>query len=161
MPSNSLRDIEIRRPKSDDDLIALRAMRRQELLGEIPTPKSQLHVDPKDLIDGAITLAAYSPDNTIVSTVRLMPIKDDDSVYEINRMVTAQPYRGRGIGSKVLAEGEQLAKDQGAKAFVLDSRRDARAFYAKAGYWPTGRTQTLENGDINFIMVKQIGGSLK
>jgi predicted GNAT family N-acyltransferase len=156
--NNAPSNIDIRNPKSDGELIALRAMRRQELLGEIPTPNSQLHVDPKDLVEGAITLAAYDPDGTIVSTVRLMSIEEDDSVYEINRMVTRESYRGRGIGTTVLTEGEKRAIAQGARAFVLDSRRDARAFYARAGYWPTGRTSVLENGDVNHIMVKEVKG---
>jgi predicted GNAT family N-acyltransferase len=144
----------IRRP-SYEELVNVRAMRRQELLGEMVDPAT-LEIDPIDLAEKVIHVVAFAPDGDILSCVRLKPIADDETVYEVSRMVTRTRHRGQGIGTKVLSAAEELAVRDGAKGFVLDSRPSARNFYARAGYWPTGRQKVLENGDINYVMVKQV-----
>jgi predicted GNAT family N-acyltransferase len=147
--------VEIRRPTSPDDLRAIRLMRRRELLGET-APPADLQARPEDLDPSTIIVVAYSPEGQVVCSVRLMPLEDDASVYEVSRMVTTTEYRGQGIGTVVLAEAEHDAIERGARAFVLDSRDQARAFYARVGYLPTGRNRILDNGDVNYIMFKPV-----
>lgn len=147
-------DASIRQPVREE-LIKIRVMRRREMMGE-ETPPTDLKTDPIDLLGSTINVAAFSDSGEVISTVRLKPISDKKQIYEVSRMVTHAAYRGQGIGAKVLAVAESLAIQRNATGFVLNARAKARSFYARAGYWPTGREKTLDNGDINYIMVKQI-----
>jgi predicted GNAT family N-acyltransferase len=149
--------ITIRRPLPEE-LLDIRVMRRQELLGEM-VDSATLKIDPLDLERKVVHIVAFKSDGDVVSCVRLRPIAEDQTVYEVSRMVTRKRFRGQGIGARVLAAAEQQAVQDGAKAFVLDSRKDAQNFYKRAGYWTTGRQKILENGDVNYIIVKQVNNA--
>jgi predicted GNAT family N-acyltransferase len=138
-----------------DELLSARVVRRREMLCEL-NPPADLVLDPADLAADVINIAAFSDDGSIISAVRVAPVTSDATVYELSRMFTAASHRRQGYGMRVLVAAEQAAIERGAKAFVADSRDDARSFYARAGYWDTGRTKVLDNGSTNYIMVKQV-----
>lgn len=59
---------------------------------------------------------------------------------EIAKMMTAASHRGRGVGSALLREAEQIARQQGRTLLVLDTAVDegATGFYEKLGYTLAG-----------------------
>ena len=52
----------------------------------------------------------------------------------LGRVVVLPQYRGRKLGSLVVAEAEKWAKELGYKEIKIDSRLEAIDFYAKLGY---------------------------
>ncbi|HEY2003763.1 MAG TPA: GNAT family N-acetyltransferase [Candidatus Saccharimonadia bacterium] len=107
-----------------------------------------------DKLSSTIHMAAFAGD-AIICTVRLNPIDDDPNVYLVRRMATKSDYRNQGVGARVLRAAEAEAVKRGAKAFVLDARLEARNFYARSGYWPTGQ-HPEHDGDVNISMAKQV-----
>ena len=67
-----------------------------------------------------------------VATCRLYPI--DESHMMLGRIVVLPEYRHRGIGSLVVREAEQWARELGYKVAVLESRDNKISFYEAMGY---------------------------
>ncbi len=109
-----------------------------------------------DDMPATVHMAAFI-NSEVVCTIRLNPLEDDPAVYLVRRMATSINYQGQGIGAKVLRAAEAEAIRRGAKGFVLDAREKAVAFYARAGYWPTGQ-RPIHAGDVNITMVKSAPG---
>lgn len=143
----------IRRP-TPEELPVIRALRRRVMRKDESTPP-MLPPEAIDLSATTIHMAAYAG-NEIVAAVRTAPIEQDPTVYVISRLFTRKPYRGQGIGSRLLKAVEQAGIEAGARAFVLDSRLKTEDFYARNGYWRTGRIIHHDNGDINHVMVKEV-----
>ena len=61
----------------------------------------------------------------------------DDHVAEVTRVYVAEPARGYGLGTRLMAELERLARGHGRTTLRLDTRSDlteARRLYADLGY---------------------------
>jgi len=61
----------------------------------------------------------------------------DDSAGEIKRMFVRKDFRGRGIGRRILAELEAVARGHGLRVLRLETgiaQPDAIRFYESAGY---------------------------
>ena len=71
---------------------------------------------------------------------------------EIAKMMTRVAFRGRGIGSRLIAEAERLAVERGKTLINLDtaSEEGASAFYEKNGY--------VYAGEIPDYALKPMGG---
>jgi predicted GNAT family N-acyltransferase len=141
------------RPPEVDELPLVQLLRH-----EVLDPRRQI---PSDLVLSAhdydpeyIHMVAYD-DGKIVSTVRLNPVNAGRQVYLVRKMATAEAYRGKGLGSRVLQMAEAVAIDRGAEAFILDARKEAIPFYEKNGYITTGEKVTHTDGIANFTMTKQ------
>jgi GNAT superfamily N-acetyltransferase len=57
-------------------------------------------------------------------------------------MYTEPAWRGKGIGSAIVAELLRCARDAGAKRVSLDAEQDARRLYARAGFH--GNVEAME-----------------
>lgn len=86
-------------------------------------------------------LGAFDGD-TLVGTVTLHCDCPPNQPHrgEIAKMMTAVSHRGRGVGSALLREAEQMARQQGRTLLVLDTAVDegATGFYEKLGYTLAG-----------------------
>ncbi len=71
-----------------------------------------------------------------LATGRLLP--HAPGVARIGRMASIQAVRGSGVGRKVLDALMQAAKLRGDREVLLHAQTSARAFYARAGFVPTG-----------------------
>ena len=61
----------------------------------------------------------------------------DNRSFEIKRVFTSPDFRGRGVGSALIAELERLAREAGAARCVLETgtrQTEAIALYRKLGY---------------------------
>jgi len=75
-------------------------------------------------------------DDFPVATARLYPL--DDARMVIGRVVVLPEYRHRGLGTQVVRECEDWARELGFAKAVLDSRDNKTEFYHKLGYRETG-----------------------
>lgn len=75
-------------------------------------------------------------DDFPVATARLYPL--DDSRMVIGRVVVLPECRHRGLGTQVVRECEDWARELGFAKAVLDSRDNKTEFYHKLGYRETG-----------------------
>lgn len=67
-----------------------------------------------------------------IATCRLYAI--DETRVMLGRIVVLPEYRGRGIGTRVVKEAEQWAKELGFRTCVLESRDNKMPFYEAMGY---------------------------
>ena len=75
-------------------------------------------------------------DDVPVATARLYPL--DDTRMVIGRVVVLPECRHRGLGTQVVRECEDWARELGFAKAVLDSRDNKTEFYHKLGYRETG-----------------------
>ena len=92
----------------------------------------ELELDPLDI--QCVHAIAYAADGRAVGTGRLLP----DG--HIGRMAVRRPWRGRGVGSLLLAALMAEARRRGDREVVLASQSHAQDFYARHGFEPEGET---------------------
>jgi GNAT superfamily N-acetyltransferase len=64
-------------------------------------------------------------------------LMESDSFVELGGLVIDEPYRGKGVGGKLLAAVEDWARLKGCRAISVRSniiRHEAHKFYAAQGY---------------------------
>jgi ribosomal protein S18 acetylase RimI-like enzyme len=68
----------------------------------------------------------------------------------------AEPYRRQGIGSRMLAEAETVARSRGvANVYVETHTFQAPGFYEKHGYREFGRLENFPRGHARIYLVKR------
>ncbi len=74
----------------------------------------------------------------VVGTVRVeLGERPHGPVGEIRRLVVSRDWRGRGVGARLMAAAEELARARGAgdmRLTVLVGNDEARGFYVRRGY---------------------------
>ena len=93
----------------------------------VPPQLEEDEADPR-----ARHLLVLAGDATPVATARLL----DDG--HIGRMAVRKPYRGQGIGSRMLAALIDMAAQAGLQEVVLNAQCSAGDFYRRAGFIPQG-----------------------
>ena len=69
----------------------------------------------------------------------------------------AEPYRRRGIGSRLIAEAEQAAREQGCRRAYLDTFTfQAPTFYERLGYREFGRLDDYPPGHSRIWLAKRL-----
>jgi predicted GNAT family N-acyltransferase len=95
-------------------------------------------VSRQEEIDGrdqdAVHLVAIER-GAVVGTCRLL---FEGTTCKLGRLVVERTARGRGIGSRLLALGENEARAAGARRIVLNAQPRARGLYRAAGYMEHG-----------------------
>jgi GNAT superfamily N-acetyltransferase len=80
-------------------------------------------------------------------------------ICEIRTLWIAEPERGKGLGSRLLAAAEDEARRRGCRVIHLASFTfQAPAFYARHGFVPFARLDDLPAGHANVFMIKHLGG---
>jgi predicted GNAT family N-acyltransferase len=96
----------------------------------------ELELDKRDEdCEHAVAFAGGSA----VATARLLP----DG--HIGRMAVLKPWRGRGVGSAILARLVERARERGDKEVILSAQVHATAFYRAHGFVEEG-AEYLEAG---------------
>jgi GNAT superfamily N-acetyltransferase len=93
--------------------------------------REALAVDPRDVL---VTLLAIDPDGTPLAHAALRDLWGE---WEVKRLVVDKKTRGLGIGRRIMAELETLARAGGAKRLILqtgDRQPEAVALYERTGY---------------------------
>ena len=100
--------------------------------------KGEILVAETEAESGALSIVGYTVVLTEVSSQEEVEEIDYTYAYVQDVAVTVR-CRGRGIGSALLARGEQLAREAGAKWLrltVLSENDDAVRVYRRAGFKP-------------------------
>ena len=120
-----------------------------ELLGELFALEADFAPDAQRQRRG-LTLMLSAPDERIVRVAEdgdrivgmvtgqiLVSTAEGGLVTLVEDLIVAPPYRGTGVGSRLLADLEGWARPLGSKRLQLLADRDngpAKAFYEKAGW---------------------------
>lgn len=98
---------------------------------EVVRAEASLSIDPAAVI---ATFIAVAPDGAPAAHVML---REHFGEWEVKRVITAQKYRGTGVGSRVMQAAHEFALTRGAARMVLqcgDRQPEAVAFCLKLGY---------------------------
>ena len=95
-----------------------------------------------DDIDNNCTFLVMYDDKKPIAMCRYFPVRTDkyENTYAIGRIAVIKEYRGRGIGSMIVCEGESHVKKEGACYAILSAQLQAEGFYRKLGYVSEGET---------------------
>lgn len=85
-----------------------------------------------ELEHSAFHIAAFNDDKKIIGVGRLQI--DNDTTARIRYMAVDKDYRNKGIGCKLLAKLEAIAKIENVKTCWLLARETATPFYLKNNY---------------------------
>jgi len=104
-------------------------------------------VEPGDVRRRLERLQALASDRVFLAEVdgqtvgllglHVAPLLHRDALARITAFIVTEEYRGRGIGTRLLAEAEQWAVEQGCTQVELNSgdhHAPAHAFYQRRGY---------------------------
>lgn len=101
--------------------------------------EEQGFVDEYDENDPISThFVLFDDEGAPVATCRVFP-KGATQDYYLGRLAVVKPYRGKGIGTRMLREAENYVRSVGGHAVLLHSQSAAEGFYAVCGYTPTGQ----------------------
>jgi len=130
-------DIEIRAPKNEKEFEDYYRVRWEVLR----KPWNQPQGSERDELDKtAFHVAAFDGDK-VVGCGRLHFNNAEEA--QIRYMAVDENYQGRGIGTKILAELEKIARENGAKTIIGNARDSALEFYRKYGCEVEGKGHTL------------------
>lgn len=75
----------------------------------------------------------------------------------IDVLAVAEPYRGQGIGSRLLAKAEEIARSRGCVGIRLDTTSfQAPDFYKRHGYVEFGRIDDYPPGHARLWFMKKL-----
>ncbi|HUN31922.1 MAG TPA: GNAT family N-acetyltransferase [Trebonia sp.] len=87
---------------------------------------------------------------------------DQDGAGYVSSLYVSPNLQGGGVGRILLAEAERRLRDSGARTarlWVFEDNAPTRAFYARQGWEPDGRRETLpEWGQPQLGMTKTLAG---
>ena len=138
--------IEARLP---NDLPAIEAVRRQVFIEEQGIP-AQLEWDGWDYDCRHVLALTFQ--KTPIGTGRL----DPDG--RIGRMAVLAPWRGRGVGSAILAALVSIARERCYRKVSLNAQLKASGFYSKAGFRRIG-APFIEAGIRHVVMEKTLSSA--
>ena len=135
--------------------------------------RTRVFVDEQK-VSGAEEFDGLDPESThvvavdekgVLATCRLRWLNEDLSATEerpapackLERMAVLERVRGLGVGARLLAGSERLARERGTGLMVLNAQRRAEGFYAGQGYEHEGET-FLEAGIPHVRMTKRLDG---
>ncbi len=133
-----------------DATVALRDAVLRRPLGLVFTPE-QLAAEADE-----IHLAGFADDGAVRACVVLVP--KPDGVMKLRQMAVHPDHQRQGLGARLVAFAEQVARARGARRMVLNARDAAIGFYAGLGYAVEGEG-FVEVTLPHHTMVKDLGGA--
>jgi predicted GNAT family N-acyltransferase len=100
-----------------------------------------------------IHLAAYSDNNQMLGYLNLTPL--DEQHVKMRQVAVAEAWQGKGVGKRMVAASEELARDMGFLKIVLHARETAVPFYLGLAYQQIGE-RFEEVGIPHFKMEKAL-----
>jgi ribosomal protein S18 acetylase RimI-like enzyme len=83
-------------------------------------------------------------DGEVVGHIEVSMRRDDDAGFVgayVEELAVAEAWRGRGVGTRLMAHGEKWAQDNGARSIMLDhlhTNAGAARLYERLGYGRRG-----------------------
>lgn len=137
-------------PKTKEDFDKYYDLRWRILRKPWDQPKGS---EKDDLEDESIHLMAYSGGG-VCGVARAHFNSPGEA--QIRYMAVDEPYRGKGIGARLLGELEKRIKQKGARQVTLNARKNAVGFYENHGYEIVVKAHTLYGCIEHFKMRKRL-----
>lgn len=106
---------------------------------EIPARLKELALDART---SAVWVAELDGHAVGIATAKKFPaIHQSAPVVWLTVLIVAERARGQGVGTRLVNEAEEWAREQGARKIALTSalhREEAHDFYKRLGYEQTG-----------------------
>jgi predicted GNAT family N-acyltransferase len=135
------------RPTSwQQDSEALRLIREQVFMQEQHVPE-ELEWDGED--EEALHLLAEDDQGNPIGTARML------SDGHIGRVAVLAPWRGRGVGTALMRQMLETARERNYREIFLDAQVDAIDFYHKLGFETEGEP-FLDAGILHRHMVRDM-----
>lgn len=99
-------------------------------------------------------LMATDENGNIIGVCRLQ--FNSNTEAQIRYMAVSESYQGLGVGKKLIAYAEIIAKERGNKEIVLQSRSSAVNFYKKCGYTLIEESYLMWGEIQHYLMKKTI-----
>jgi predicted GNAT family N-acyltransferase len=96
----------------------------------------ELELDEYD--DTAIHLVALDGDEAVGTLRLIMAGEGAEEMAKIGRVAVRAARRKSGIGSRLMAHGEALARQRGAREILLHAQTAVAPFYRRLGYREEG-----------------------
>ncbi len=145
----SAKPIEVRPARTAEERERAYELRRQVFVVEQRVP-AEIERDEHD--EGALHAVALE-DGEMVGTGRL--VVQPGGVGRVGRMAVRADCRRRGVGERILALLEDLARERGLAEIELHAQAYVEPFYARAGYRAEG-THFDEAGIDHVLMRKRL-----
>ncbi len=142
--------MKIAEPKTKEDFDKYYDLRWRILRKPWDQPKGS---EKDDLEDESIHLMAC--DSGVVCGVARAHFNSPGEA-QIRYMAVDEPYRGKGIGSKLLDELEKRIKQKSGRQVTLNARENALGFYEGHGYEIVAKAHTLYGCIEHFKMRKSL-----
>jgi ribosomal protein S18 acetylase RimI-like enzyme len=144
--------MKITEPKTKEDFDKYYDLRWRVLRKPWDQPRGS---EKDDLEDESIHLMACQIGGGVCGVVRAH--FNSPGAAQIRYMAVDEPYRAKGIGSKLLAEIEKRIKAKGGRQVLLNARENAVEFYEERGYDIVAKSHTLYDSIGHFKMQKRLG----
>jgi len=120
--------MKFKRVTTEEELKRVFELRREVFIEEQSVPV-ELELDEDD--KRAIHFIVQTPE-AVVGTCRLLLV--NDSLAKVQRMAIKKEYRSKGVGSRLLSEVMDFAKQEGLKELLLHAQTHAVDFYKNNGF---------------------------
>lgn len=145
-PMDSPDDLEVTLGKWEKDSAAIRSVRNTVFTVEQGISES-LDFDGRD--GECVHVLARLGDGEIVGTARMLP----DG--HVGRIAVHEPWRGKGVGTRMVEYLTKVARDRGFPEIYLHSQARAAEFYTRLGFETRGET-FMEAGIEHVLMVRTL-----
>ena len=142
---------DIRRPESESDWQAYYQCRWELLRKPLEQPPGS---EKDEHEENAFHVMAVDKDNHVFGVGRVH--FNNDTEAQVRYMAVKDEWTQKGIGSLILTQLEQYARDNGAKKIMLYARENAIDFYLKRGYFSQGPAHNLFGQIPHLHMTKTI-----
>jgi putative acetyltransferase len=139
-----------------DDVRALIAALNEHLLALTP-PEFCSHMTVEEMADADTTVFIARDDGGAVACGALR--RHDGGIGEVKRMYTVPSHQGQGIGGRIVALVEALARDEGLTHLVLETghRHDAAwRVYERSGFTRCGPVLDYPPSDYSIFYEKSL-----
>lgn len=145
-PVNAEDEVQIRLAAWETDRAAIRAVRNSVFSVEQGISE-RLDFDGRD--HECTHVLARLDDGESIGTARMLP----DG--HVGRIAVQKPWRGKGVGTRLVECLSEVARDRGFSEIHLHSQTQAAAFYSRLGFETRGDT-FMEAGIEHVLMVRSL-----
>jgi putative acetyltransferase len=154
--------IALERPDRPDVAAAL--ARLDAYLGSLYAPEANHILDARALLDAAVRFYVARVGGVLAGTgaFRAMPgepATGGEAYGEVKRMYVEPPWRGRGLGARLLATLEAGMRDAGIRLALLETGRDqheAVRLYRRHGYAPHAAFGGYPDNGLSVFLAKRL-----
>jgi len=107
--------------------------------------------------DRAYAVGAYEDDRMIAVGLIGPDRRRSDGAWRVRGMAVTAPFRGRGVGTAILAALVEHARAMGARSVWCNARTPARSLYERAGFRAVSDEFELPEIGPHFVMELVLG----